>query len=543
MSRNLLIGIIIAILIIAAGVGYYYASQKKVPTKTMLVEDSLRGVTTWDPSYSYSTECVYLANIYEPLLRIKPDGSIQPVLAKSYKVSSDGLTWTFYLRKNVIFHDGTPFNATAVKFSIERTVRVYYKTGRGAGYIWWAIADNDSNPMDGLSGIEIVSPYIIRIHLTKPVPLDKIAASIYSAWIFSPKVAKLGNDEAIRKWFDAGHDAGTGPYMLKEYVPHDHITLVRFNKYWGGWKPGQFKVIYIRYVPDTATQLEDLKGGSADIITGVPVDAIPDLQQHWKNKIIVSINPSVYNYQMFFNTRKYPFNITLVRQALSYAIPYQDIIKSIGGYARQAVGPVPYGLWPHNDKLFKYTYNLTKAKELLKKAGISLNGSTFILSYAAENPTEARFAPLIKESFGKLGINVKLEPLPWTQEWSQAMSKPTSYDLFLLLWWPAYPDGYDNLQGMFAGWQLKYKWHFNFAWYNNSKFDSLIWQAYTTESTNKTKSFELYSEAQSILIHDAPAAFLFDAYEIIAYNIHIKGFQYNINYPGVIFYYSLTWSS
>ncbi len=525
MNRNSLIAIIVIVVLVVAG-GAYYLFFQPAPKKTMLIIDIARDKTTWDPSYSFSVENAYLANMYETLLRMGPNGEIEYVLATSYTVSSDGKVWTFKLRHNVTFHDGTPFNATAVKFSIERHKRVYYTTGQGAGYLWWM-----------LDNITIVDTYTVRFYLTTPVPLDTLLTSIYGAWIISPSLQRLGNDTQIKEWFEEGHSAGTGPYKLAEYVKQDHVLLERFDDYWGGWREGQFEKIYYKYTPDSVTQYNDLIGGSADIIMNVPTSNIPQLKND--SRFVVDIEQSVYNYLMFFNTLKYPLNITKVRQALSYAVPYQDIIDALDGYARQAKGPVPYGLWPHSEDLFQYTYNLTMARQLLNESGVDPHGIRLKLTYAAENTAEATYAPLIEQAFEQLGFDVDVVALPWSTQWTQAMTDPTSYDLFLLLWWPTYPDGYDNMENMFASWVLKWSYHFNFAWYNNSVFDYYLWTAYTTEPINKTRAFELYFTAQSILIEDAPAAFLYDAQEIITYRSDIGGFQYNINYPGVVFVYNL----
>ncbi|MGQ4892455.1 MAG: ABC transporter substrate-binding protein [Candidatus Njordarchaeia archaeon] len=529
MNKNTLIGIIIIVVLVAAG-GAYYLMFQPTPKKTMLVIDIARDKTTWDPSYSFSVENAYLANMYETLLRIKPDETVEYVLATSYSVSSDGLVWTFNLRQGVKFHDGTPFNATAVKYSIERHKRVYDTTGQGAGYLWWM-----------LDNITIVDTYTVKFYLTTPVPLDTILASIYGAWIISPSLQKLGNDTQIKAWFEEGHSAGTGPYMLKpeNYVKQDHVLLERFDDYWGEWKAGQFEKVYFKYTPNSVTQYNDLIGGSADIIMNVPTGNIPTLKND--SRFVVDIEQSVYNYFMFFNTLKYPLNITKVRQALSYATPYQDIIAALDGYARQAKGPVPYGLWPHDENLFQYTYNITKAQELLNEAGVDPHGIKLRLTYAAENTAEASYAPIIEQALEQLGFQVDVVALPWATQWTEAMQNHTSYDLFLLLWWPTYPNGYDNMENMFASWVLKWSWHFNFAWYSNSTFDYYLWTAYTTEPINKTKAFELYSIAQTILVQDAPAAFLYDAQEIITYNAKVKGFEYNINYPGVVFLYKLYW--
>ncbi|MGB9606576.1 MAG: ABC transporter substrate-binding protein, partial [Bryobacteraceae bacterium] len=132
-------------------------------------------MTTWDPSASFSTEVLYMVNLYEPLLYVNPPGSpeqFRPALAESWEVSSDGLEWTFHLRKGVKFHDGEPLTAQAVQQSIQRTIDL----GLGAAFIW--------SPVDT---IEAVDDYTVRFHLKYAAALDLIAASSNGAWIMSPK--------------------------------------------------------------------------------------------------------------------------------------------------------------------------------------------------------------------------------------------------------------------------------------------------------------------------------------------------------------------
>src|SRR5512139_153098 len=135
---------------------------------------SSANLTTWDPVASFSTEAAYLANVYEQLLRINPPGSAEqytPLLATSWEVSDDGLSWTFHLREGVKFHDGESMNAGAVKKSLEAAA-----DHAGASFIWLPLKD-----------IEAVDNLTVKINLKYTAPVDLIASSLYGAWIVSPK--------------------------------------------------------------------------------------------------------------------------------------------------------------------------------------------------------------------------------------------------------------------------------------------------------------------------------------------------------------------
>ena len=145
-------------------------------------------VTTWDPSPSYSTEVVYMANLYEPLIYANPPGSVEPfspALATSWEVSKDGLEWTFHLRDGVKFHDGTPFDAAAVKYSIDRTKKLIL----GAAYIWAPVKE-----------VQVVDPATVKFVLSYPTALDRIVAASSGSWIFSP-----ATKDKDQKWWDAGN--------------------------------------------------------------------------------------------------------------------------------------------------------------------------------------------------------------------------------------------------------------------------------------------------------------------------------------------------
>jgi ABC-type transport system substrate-binding protein len=325
-------------------------------------------VTDLDPSTQFSNEIVIIAgNMYEPLTWVTPEGEVIGVLAESWTVSEDGLTWDFKLRKGVKFHDGTPMDSTAVAESFERTKRM----GMGAAFIWACVDEIVTFEED---------PYLVRFKLAYPAPLDKIAAASYASWVFSPKVFEIGDDDAIAEWLngpppagifagDPPYDVGTGPYYLAEWEPGHHVVLKRFEDYWGGWEDGPYyDTIYIENVEEPATREEGILGEAFDWTYMLPKEDLKAVDESPVADVIEI--PSFQNLLGLFNTKRPPTDNVLVRKAIAYAVPYQAIIdEALLGYGVQSRGPVPAGLFGHIEDLFQYTHNLEKARELLREAG------------------------------------------------------------------------------------------------------------------------------------------------------------------------------
>ncbi|MEA3357982.1 MAG: ABC transporter substrate-binding protein [Thermodesulfobacteriota bacterium] len=329
------------------------------------------GITTLDPSVSYSRELGYMANIYETLIKVNPPGSKELfsfVLATGYTASKNGLEYTFTLRKGVKFHDGTNFTAKAVKFSIERTKKI----GKGAAFIW---AD--------LKEIQIIDDYMVKFVLKTPVPLPQIAASAYASYIMSPKV---GDKDSA--WFNKGNDAGSGPYTLKNYKNGESWMLAKFNDYWGGWNGKHIENILVKYTKEPLTQLQMLQAGQAMLVGRIPLDSYPSVKKGKSTKVLYG--PSYQNYMAFFNTTRPPLDNFKVRKALAHAIPYDDIITiGFNGLASQARGPVPQGQFGGTKDVIQYKHDLELAKKLLAEAGHAGGGFKLTLTYAAENAQEA----------------------------------------------------------------------------------------------------------------------------------------------------------
>jgi len=494
-----------------------------VPASAMeknMVYSSPYGITTLDPSVSYSTESQYLSNMYETLLKVNPPGSkafFSYVLATGFTASDDGLEYTFNLRKGVKFHDGTPFTAEAVKFSIERTT----KMGKGAAFIW-----------GDLKEVQVVDDFTVKVILKSPAPLPMIAASADGSYIMSPSVGDKGQE-----WFDEGNDAGSGPYTLKNYKSGESWILGKFDGYWGGWSGKHIENILVKYTKDGLVQLKMLQSNEAMLAGRLPIDSYAKVREADNTKVING--PSYVNYMAFFNTRRPPLDRQKVRKALAHAIPYDDIIKiGFDGLATQARGPVPKGQFGYSEKVIQYEYNLDKARSLLAQAGFPDGGFKLTLTYAAENVSEGRFAPLIQSEFKKLGIEVEVKGITWTQQWAKAKGNPKeAQDIFLLTWWPTYSDPYETLYSLLHNEKDKPVW--NLAYYVNPAYDNMIRKAYEMIGSNPDGALDLYIQAQNIVQKDAPVAWLADIVATWPMNSKLQGLVINPAYPNTPFFYDM----
>jgi peptide/nickel transport system substrate-binding protein len=505
------------------------AAPTEPPAPVVLKIANTANITTWDPVASFSTEAAYMANVYEQLLRINPPDSAEtytPLLAESWEVAADGMSYTFKLRPGVKFHDGEPMNADAVKKSIDAAVE-----RAGASFIWL--------PLDN---VEVVDDLTVKFSLKWAAPVELIASSLYGAWIVSPKALEAGAaDETF--WAD-GKSYGTGPYMVESYTPDAEIVFTQNPDYWGGWENGQYEKVVVSIVPEATTRQQMLEGGDVDLITAPPLDNLPVFESN--PDFTVYKEPSFFNYIGFFNTLRPPLDEVKVRQALSYAIPYDDIIAiAAQGLGTQSHGPVPGGVFPWDGSVFRYSYDIEKAKALLTEAGHEGGGFSIRLTYAAENATEEAFAPLIKDSFAEIGVDVTIEPLAWSQQWELAKTDPANaQDMFLLLYWPTYSDaGADNMWSMFyAGAESPYLnvTNFNLSYWKNDEYNALMDVAGAITATDYEGSKAKYVEANQLLVQEAPAVFFFDTMDVFVVPKYIEGFKYNLNYPFVrYFFYEL----
>jgi peptide/nickel transport system substrate-binding protein len=519
--------VVIIIVIVAAGVlGYYYQTLQKPAVPKIVTYASLSEMVTLDPSTEFSNSILILTSMYEPLIWYQPWSNpvFQPGLATSWESSNNSQTWVFHLRQGVKFHDGTDFNATAVKYSINRTITL----GQGAAYIWSSVKQ-----------INILDTYTVQFILSSPTPLDVVACASYGAWIMSPQIdslAKAAGFPNASQWFNAGHDDGTGPYTITKWDPQNEVDMQKVPGYWGGWTSDQYDTAVVKIVRDETVQEEMVKSGEIQIAEYVPPADIPSLQADPNLKVVAT--PQYQTLYGLLNNKKFPFNNTLIRQAVSYAIPYQDMVTNVlHGFGNVSVGPIPHGMPGHFNNITQYTYNLAKAKQLLAQAGYPNGGFNLLLTYTAGDVREEGTSELIANSLKALNINVQIRAMAWEQQWSLAQGPfQQAQDIFIFYWWPTILSPYDFLLNMF---HTESSPVFNLGYYYHSDFDNMIDTAYAEEGSNRPAAYQLYYQAENKLVNDAGALFLWDLTDVHVLRSNISGFQYDPLYTTAVLFYQL----
>lgn len=306
------------------------------------IEDAF---STLDPhNLSLNADMLLCRQIYEPLYTLNDNAETIPMLAESYTVSEDGLTWTFSLRSGVTFHNGEELKASDVVYSYERCFNNAYMQEK----------------VDAIESVSAPDDMTVELHLKYPFsPLIEKVASI---GIINEAFAEENKDEQGFLGFNV---CGTGAYTLKEVTPDVGVTLTAYSGYWGGEPP--IKTVNMELIVDSTTALTAFEAGELDII-GVPSANWEDISSSGNyNTLSIPSNHCMY---LIFNTELEPFNNQTLRQAIAYAINRDDIIQIVtDGLAVPATSLATPYMFGYTEDHTTYDYDPEKAKELLADAG------------------------------------------------------------------------------------------------------------------------------------------------------------------------------
>ncbi|MGO0060262.1 ABC transporter substrate-binding protein [Brevibacillus fluminis] len=478
-------------------------SANAVPSDTLVVAIS-SDQGTLDPAVTMDNSA-WAITYYAYQRLVEYDGAtseVKPGLAKEWKVSDDGLKWTFTLQDGNTFADGTPVTADAVKFSFDRILNI--KKG----------------PYDVFSVIKEVkvdSPTSVTFVLSKNFPpfLSTLAANYGS--IVNPKVKEKEQNGDLGQAFLASNTMGSGAYELSEWKKGEYFKLIANPK--AKTQPA-LKTVYFKIIPDATAQRLQLEQGEVDIAEGIPVEQLKSLKESPAIDLIQK--PSLFVDIVYLNTSK--GNPALknpkVRQALSYAIDYDALTSSVQeGFATQMRGPIPQGMWGHDDNAMQYKHDVEKAKALLAEAGAS--NLTLDLLYSDNKPWWETEALTIQAFLADVGVKVNLKKIAYAT--AREMIDKGEFDLCLGVWSPDFADPFMFMNYWFDS--NNFGLAGNRAFYKNDKVDQLVRQAATTN--NKDERTKLYQEAQKIVIDEAPYIYLYQKDYIVPISKKLKGFVYN----------------
>ncbi len=336
-----------------------------------------------------ATTYSYLGQVYESLLTYSfPNGEVVPLLAKSWELQ-DPTTYVFHLEEGVVFHNGNPFTADDVKYSLEQMIAPDSK------------AVLKSN-LAVISSIEVIDDHTVVVNLSEP-------NSPFLAALASP-----GAQMVDKEWMEAGADPtiemnGTGPFVFVDYITDVQANYVRNENYWQAGLPYVDELVVIPYRDDTA-RVNALMGGEVDFISYVP----------WQDMALLDANPdyvlmegfNVFN-SLRLNHTQPPFDNVLVRQAINYAIDREELIDlAFGGRGVPIYGGLTYpDTYYYNPDLQPYKYNPDLAIALLKAAGYDDPSDLSFTLTTNVQTIHADTAEIIQAQLTRLGINVAVEPV------------------------------------------------------------------------------------------------------------------------------------
>ncbi len=366
-----------------------------------------------DPHVNSSSELgIPLTSVYDTLVYQDPaTGKFVPGLAQSWKISDDGKTYTFLLRRDIKFHDGTPFNAAAVKTNLDRITNPALQSQKAAFLL--GLFDRAEATDEATLVIRLKEPF---------APLMDGLSQVYLGIASPTALARWGKDYQL-------HQVGTGPFIFKEYIPKDHLTLVRNPDYkWGPsfWEnrgPAYLDEILFRFYEDPATRALALESGQAQVMGEVPPQDVDRLTAGGKFQLIAVPIPG-QPLQLFLNTQRAPTDDLRVRQALIHATDRAAIVKAIlRDKSPVAFGPLTATTLGYDAQVKSlYPFDLNKARQLLDEAGWRTSADGIRQKDGRRLQVDAGllsfgFVPetmqLIQAQWAAVGIDLKTQNVPY----------------------------------------------------------------------------------------------------------------------------------
>ena len=436
-----------------------------------------------------------LSSIYDTLVQFDENGfDLKPGLATKWTVTPDGLNYTFELRKGVKFHDGTAFNAAAVKFNFDRMLdpkNQYANTGPFpfGGFYYGSIKET-----------KVVDESTVVLVLAQPYSPLLNSLTLNQGRIVSPDaVKKSGKDYGQSP-------VGTGPFKFSEWQHGVRVVVTRNDDYWNG-APLLDKIVF-RPIPDEQTRYTELKSGNADAIVDVPPDNVAQVKSDSKFKFIEQPGPHIW--WVTLNMQKAPFDKVAVRQAMMYAINRDAISKDIlKGTGTVATGPIPPSIkWAYTDDVTKYAYDPTKAKQMLADAGYAsgLKLTFWIPESGSGMQSPKSMATAIQGDLAKIGVTVDIK----TFEWGAYLNKygagfGTDADMAAMSFMldPGDPAPY---LGLVADSAASAPAGFNGGYYKSATVDKLLHEALAT--TDQAQRGKLYQQVSQQMSKDVPWIFI-----------------------------------
>lgn len=446
------------------------------------------GLSPIDTNDSVSSNVTY--QIYETLFIQNPETlEPEPLLAESYETPDEN-TWEIKLKEDITFHDGTPFNAEAVKHTFDE------------------LRDPDraaprASLLEPVESIEVKDEYTVVLKTEEPYGPMLSALSHTNAAIVSPEADK---EENINK-----EPVGTGPFVFEEWSEGDQITLKRNEDYWR--EPSEIETVTFKVVPETSTAISMLETGEIQFIDQIPSDHINRVES--LNGVEVQKSEGTRVSYLGFNMEKKPFNDLKFRQAVAYGINQEEYVSQLNGLGlnnESIIGPKVFG-YNEEAKSAAYEYNPEKAEQMIQENGYEGQEMTLL---AANRDNYMKMAEIVQSQLTEMGLNVSIE----TMEWASFLDviRQGDYEMTFVGWSNSTADGSELLYPNLHSDNIDSS---NYVRYDNSEFNQLVEESRTSVDQEVRK--EKLHEANLLAIEEAPWVVMDHGMVSLAYDESVEG--------------------
>jgi len=456
---------------------------------------------TLDPTNSTNNSVASVSSgVGERLIGFDKDMNLTPLLATSWEANEEATEFTFHLRPDVLFQDGTPFNAEAVKYNVMRLADPESKVKRG--------------PMLRIvKSVDVIDDLTVKLNLDKPFGAMLATMAHPSIVMLSPKA--LGNPDIDPN----KNPVGTGPFKVVEWIPGEHVKLEKFDRYWDkGWP----KVDNVEYliVNEASTSVSMLRSGEVEFIYIMPPALVGSFEGSEEFKILEVPGITVWTASM--NLMKKEFQDPRVREAFNLAVDKEAFNQVVfSGH-----GQIPTSPLAPNTAFYSaqeaYPYDLERAKALMKEAGYE-NGFS-IEAWSRNNTSETQMLQFLQQQLSQINVAVKIMPLEAATRSEKVFGKvdPKTIEFGLLIggWSPSTGDADWHLRPVYAteGWIPSL---YNMAFYSNPDVDAEIEKGLA--SADPAVRGEAYANAQAQIWKDKPVIWLSADSKISAARSNLSG--------------------
>ena len=472
-----------------------------------IITMGVSGTPDLDPAVATTgSSCIAVVNIYDTLVYPGKDG-LEPRVAERWEASDDGLTYTFYLKKGIKFHNGDELTASDVAFSMNRLLAI----GEGYAYLF----------ADSMDSVEAPDDYTVVFHLKKTFG-PFVSALVRLPILNEEQVMANKQDGPYGEFGDYGkswlvsNDAGSGAYISKELVQQDYFLAAKYDDWFMGWSneyaPDGFKMMAITEASTVRTMIANKELDVTD--QWQSTETLAALEK--MDGVSIGEFSTYLVYNMYYNTQLAPMDDVNFRRAISCLIDYDTICNTVFIDSVRARGPVPAGVLGHTDTTV-FEYDLEKAKEYLAASKYADNYGDYTVEILCNSDVAnlEKVALMIQSAASQIGLTVEISRAPWVSIIDRLGSFDTTPHMLAVNGAPGYNE---------AGAYLESRYHSKTAgtweqgeWLLNDGVDSMIEDAMAT--IDQEERFAKYADIQKYIVDElCPTGYLCELTERIAYH-------------------------